>query len=468
MVFSSGIFLFAFLPITLILYYIVPGIKLKNALLIIASLIFYAFGEPVYILLMIMSTIVNYLFGLIVTIERTEIKKIGLILAVVSNISVLIIYKYSGFIINNINIIAGTHIRVPVVTLPVGISFFTFQALSYVIDVYRKKELCQKNYFYVLLYISFFPQLVAGPIVRYEDIYIQFKKREFRINNVAQGIRRFIFGLTKKILISNTMGEMADSCFTYSHSDYNILIAWMAALSYLFQIYYDFSGYSDRAIGLGNMFGFSIKENFNYPYIAGSVKEFWRRWHISLSTWFKDYLYIPLGGNRKSELRTCMNKFIVFFVTGLWHGANWTFVVWGLIHGSVSMLESYGIIPQEKLQKNIIGRIIGHVYTMVVVVLAFVIFRADTLSQGLFIINKMFTGIHLSYVSVTWILGRLTPYFITMAIMSIIFSIPITQIARKKLSGLEWCSYVISIILLFLCVLNLSSANYNPFIYFQF
>ena len=468
MVFSSGIFIFAFLPITLIMYYLFPGVRVKNAILIISSLVFYAFGEPVYILLMLASTVANYLLGIIVASEKKVIRKLGLIAAVVLNISVLVVYKYSGFIVSNINSIVGTHFRVPVITLPIGISFFTFQALSYVIDVYRNRNMCQKNYFYVLLYISFFPQLVAGPIVRYEDIYNQINKRQFRVKNVAEGIRRFIFGLAKKVLVANVMGEVADSCFAYGFEDYNILIAWIAAVTYMLQIYYDFSGYSDMAIGLAGMFGFSLKENFNYPYRAGSIKEFWRRWHISLSSWFKDYLYIPLGGNKKNEIRTCINKFIVFFVTGLWHGANWTFVVWGIIHGTFSMMESYGIIPIEKMKKNIIGRFIGHIYTLLVVMLAFVIFRADTLGEGLFIIKEMFIGIHMSATSITWILSKLTPYFIVVFVVAVLFSMPITRIMKKKLRDIEWISYVISVFLLVLCVLSLSSANYNPFIYFQF
>lgn len=464
MVFSSGIFLFAFLPVILILYYILPDIRLKNALLVAASLVFYAFGEPVYILLMLASTVVNYLLGLMSASERTAVRKTGLFVAVLINVAVLIIFKYSGFIVNNINHVTGTHFRVPVVTLPIGISFFTFQALSYVIDVYRKPELCGKNYFYVLLYISFFPQLVAGPIVRYEDIQHQIRERKSDVQRIALGIRRFIFGLAKKVLAANVMGEVADSCFSYGHEGYNCLIAWMAAVTYLLQIYYDFSGYSDMAIGLAKMFGFSLKENFDYPYAADSIKEFWRRWHISLSSWFRDYLYIPLGGNKKSEAGTCINKLIVFFATGLWHGANWTFVVWGMLHGIFSMLETYGAVPAEKMK----GKWTGHVYTMLVVLLGFVIFRADTLENGIFIIKEMFLGFHFTQTSVSWFLSKQTPYFLFTLVLAVMFSIPVTRIIRKKMKKFEWCSYAVSMALLVLCILSLSSASYNPFIYYQF
>ena len=273
------------------------------------------------------------------------------------------------------------------IKLPIGISFFTFQALSYVIDVYSGKITVQKNFWKVLLYISFFPQLIAGPIVKYRDIEQAIEYRNMDIKHVVYGIRRFICGLGKKVLIANAMGQAADAVFSASHEEINILSAWIGAIAYMLQIYYDFSGYSDMAVGLGKMYGFCFQENFRYPYGATSIKEFWHRWHISLSAWFKEYLYIPLGGNRKGKICTCINKFIVFFCTGLWHGADWTFIIWGLYHGIFSMMEECITVLQK------IPKCITYIYTMLVVCTGFVMFRAETISQGLYITSQMFTGI---------------------------------------------------------------------------
>lgn len=472
MVFSSAIFLFAFLPITMILYYIMPGIMWKNALLIVAGIIFYAFGEPVYVLLMIASTIVNYILGIIVSSDKQVVRRLGIISAVIINIAVLAVFKYSGFIITNINSVAGTQIRIPDIALPIGISFYTFQALSYVIDVYRKPEMCSKNYFNVLLYISFFPQLIAGPIVKYGDISKEIQARKLEISEISDGIRRFIYGLGKKMIISNSMASVADMCFALDSCNYNFLVAWMAAITYALQIYYDFSGYSDMAIGLAKMFGFHLKENFNYPYSACSIKDFWTRWHISLSSWFKDYLYIPLGGNRVSKFRVGINKLIVFFITGLWHGANWTFIVWGMLHGVFSMLETYGVIPIKKMA----SKWYGHIYTMLVVITAFVIFRAESLKQGFMIVKEMFTGFSLSgdrLMGIKYFVGELTPYFILILVIAIVFSSPVVDKIRncrvfKGNMGFKYCSYIISTLVLMMCILEISSSSYNPFIYFQF
>lgn len=472
MVFSSGIFLFWFLPSVLILYHAIPGIKSKNALLIMASLLFYAFGEPIYVFLMIASTLMNYLFGRMIAVKKDIVRKAGIVLAIAANILVLMVFKYSSFLVKNINSAMGTHFNIPSIVLPVGISFFTFQALSYVIDIYRKPEMCQKNYFKVLLYICFFPQLVAGPIVKYGDINREIEKRKAGFNDIAEGIRRFIFGLGKKMLVANTMGTVCDRCFGFDYSKYNFLVAWMAAVTYSIQIYYDFSGYSDMAVGLARMFGFHLKENFNYPYTAQSVKDFWSRWHISLSSWFRDYLYIPLGGNRATKFRTGINKLIVFFITGLWHGANWTFVVWGMIHGIFSLFESYGIIPAGKMEKTWLG----HIYAMFVVVVSFVVFRADTLGDAVFIIGQMFFGFSMTgnaAIGTRYFISMLTPYFIVIFIISIIFSVPAAEKISKwkilqKNSRYIYCSYILSIAILVLCILNLSSQSYNPFIYFQF
>ena len=334
MVFSSTIFLFSFLPVVFLLHLILPGMKAKNLLLIVASLVFYAFGEPYYVAVMFLSALVNYGLGRLAGSGRGAGKgAVGA--AVVFNIGLIGIFKYADFVMESINQVLHTDLPLPGIPLPVGISFFTFQALSYVIDAYRDRDAASKSFIQVLLYISFFPQLVAGPIIKYNDIREELVSRTVCGEEAAAGIRRFICGMAKKLLIANVMGGVAD--YVFELQDVNVALAWLGGVAYVFQIYFDFSGYSDMAIGLGRMFGFHYKENFNYPYVSASIKEFWRRWHISLSSWFRDYLYIPLGGNRKGELRTWINKYIVFFATGLWHGANWTFVLWGLIHGTISV-----------------------------------------------------------------------------------------------------------------------------------
>lgn len=321
----------------------------------------------------------------------------------------------------------------------------------------------------MLLYISFFPQLIAGPIVKYHDIEQQISSRVCDVEEIARGMRRFIVGLSKKVLLSNVAAVAADAVFAADLARVNVLSAWIGAVSYLFQIYFDFSGYSDMAIGLGHMFGFTFQENFNYPYISCNIQEFWRRWHISLSTWFKEYLYIPLGGNRKGTLRTYINKLIVFFCTGLWHGANWTFVVWGLYHGAFLLLE--GIFPMKKLP-----RALGHLYTMLAVCVGFVIFRADTLRQGFGMIGKMFTGWTFGPEAMRFALRQMNPLFWLVMGICVIASAPVKDMGQKLCSRYGWkcgqaavpCSYLCSIVLLILCILSLSSGTYNPFIYFRF
>ena len=467
MVFSSLVFISVFLPVVFILYTVIPGRKLKNVLLIIASLLFYAYGEPVYVLVMICSVIFNYIFGLFST-DKNKYNKIVLIIAIIFNLGALAVFKYLGFFVSSLNDIIGFSIPIPNIELPIGISFFTFQALSYVIDVYRGEVSPQKNLGKVMLYISFFPQLIAGPIIKYHDIEKQIDNRQQTIDLVVNGFRRFIVGLSKKVLIANTMATVVDSIYSTNQSEVNILTAWVGAIGYTMQIYFDFSGYSDMAIGLGKMFGFEFKENFNYPYISTSVKEFWRRWHISLSTWFKEYLYIPLGGNRKGKGRTCLNKIIVFFCTGLWHGANCTFVIWGLYHGIFLLIESY--IPKIKIPK-----FIKHIYLLLVVTIGFVIFRVDDISQGIFMIEKMFTGFEFSSTSMSLFVGQMTPLFITTLLVAIIASLPFKNLVNSIVSKNEKTMkvynsalYVLSFGLLALCMLNLSSGSYNPFIYFRF
>ena len=466
MVFSSLVFLCIFLPIVFILHTVAPSIKIKNGLLIVASLFFYAFGEPVYVFLMLFSALFNYAAARII--DKSKSKKAMLALAVAVNIGLLGVFKYTGFILNTINGAIGAGIRVPEIALPIGISFFTFQALSYVIDVYRGQVGVQKNFAKVLLYISFFPQLIAGPIVKYRDIEAEIENRTVETDSVATGLRRFIVGLGKKVLIANAMAVAADAIFDATSADVNIIGAWIGAIAYVMQIYFDFSGYSDMAIGLGKMFGFHFKENFDHPYISLNVKEFWRRWHISLSSWFKDYVYIPLGGNRKGSARTVINKIIVFFLTGLWHGANWTFVVWGLFHGFFSLLEE--LIPKLKN----LPKLVGHIYLMIVVTVGFVIFRAESIGQAFVMIGKMFAGFDFGKGPMSLALQQFTPFFIAMLVVAVVASGGLNRIQalinceEGKSSKFEIASYVLSMLLLFWCILRLSSGSYNPFIYFRF
>lgn len=466
MVFSSLTFLCVFLPVVLAVYYLLPTLRIRNILLIVVSLLFYAYGEPIYVLLMIFSIVMNYLFGRWLDSQNQTRRKAVLFLAVIINLGLLVVFKYTDMILQTINSINGSQIPLVGLALPIGISFFTFQALSYVIDVYRKEVPSQKNLWNVMLYISFFPQLIAGPIVKYHDIAQQIHTRTADSREIAEGLRRFILGLSKKVLLSNTLAITADALFGAAPAEINILSAWLAAICYMLQIYFDFSGYSDMAIGLGHMFGFRFLENFRYPYISTSIKEFWRRWHISLSTWFKEYLYIPLGGNRKGLARTCLNKMIVFFCTGLWHGANWTFVLWGLWHGAFLLLEQ--VCPIHKLQKGL-----AHIYALLVVCIGFVLFRADTLQQGVFLIGNMFTGWEFTHLQMTTVLEQMTPLLILTLLCSFVGCTPwLPKVAQwcceKGGQKAETVGYVCSFLLLLLCMLSLSSGTYNPFIYFRF
>ncbi len=468
MVFSSLTFLCVFLPLTFGLTLVLSrlGVQAMNVLLVVASLIFYAYGEPVYVLLMMGSVAANYAFGLLVAPERGS-RKLWVALAVVANLGALGVFKYAGFAVESINGLLGLSLPVPAIALPLGISFYTFQALSYVIDVYRGEVAPQKNFLYVLLYVSLFPQLVAGPIVKYHDIETQITDRSITVEGVESGIRRFACGLAKKVLVANTLASAADALFA-SYTELSQVGAWVAALAYALQIYFDFSGYSDMAIGLGRMFGFTFLENFEHPYASTSIKEFWRRWHISLSTWFKEYLYIPLGGNRKGRVRTGINKAIVFLCCGLWHGASWTFVVWGVIHGAFSLLEE--VTPLRRLPK-----LLGHLYTMLVVVLAFVIFRADTLAQGGSIIATMLWGFGAgTNAGSLTLMAQLTPQFLLAAVAGCVLALPVgpavSAALDRRMSAvpLQLVRDVLALVLVFACVVSLSSGTYNPFIYFRF
>ncbi len=468
MTFSSVTFLFMLLPVTFILYALIKNLNARNIILAAASIVFYAFGEPVAVMIMLISIVLNYLFGLGASGVKWD--KLSVVLAVLLNIGMLAVYKYSGFFVEIFNGITGLSVPVPQIRLPIGISFFTFQGLSYVIDVYRDKKNVQKSLFSVLLYISFFPQLIAGPIVRYSDIADRLRDREFSVDRVARGICRFIFGLAKKVLIANQMGLLADKVFGCATAGLGTGAAWVGAITYSLQIFFDFSGYSDMAIGLGCVFGFDFRENFNYPFISSSIQEFWRRWHISLSTWFKEYVYIPLGGNRKGNARTTFNKLVVFFLTGLWHGANFTFIVWGMLHGLCQMLETYQIIPTKKKW----FRPIGHIYTLLIVILGFVIFRADTLAQGIGIIGTMFSPHAGSAVANAEIFSCISPMAILAFGLSLILSTPIFRLIRERVEKTEkaalynYAAYAGSMVLFALSVLSLVSSKYNPFIYFRF
>lgn len=457
MVFSSCIFLFFFLPVVYLLYWICPDLKVKNAILILASLFFYAFGEPVYIVLMIGSILINYVLARLIASKQQGGRGI-LALTVLFNIGMLVVFKYSALLVETAGHLLGVKLPVPDIALPIGISFYTFQALSYCIDVYRDRRIVQKNVWKLMLYISFFPQLIAGPIVKYHDIEAQLSDRQVTIEDTAAGIQRFICGLGKKLLIANAMAYIVDTLYTTQITFW--LTAWIVAVCYVFQIYFDFSGYSDMAIGLGRMFGFTFQENFNYPYIAGSIQEFWRRWHISLSTWFKEYLYIPLGGNRRGGGRTMANKLIVFMATGIWHGANWTFLVWGLFHGLFITLEYKQVIPLK-------NEVFAHIYTMLVVICGFVIFRADTIGQAVHILGAMFTGFHVEAAELVLIAKLLTPYHVICLLAAAVLSAPVSKWFAVRI-GRRPVAYAASVILLVLCIMNLAASSYNPFIYFRF
>lgn len=463
MVFSSLSFLCIFLPAVFLLHWILPGYQLKNGLLIVASLLFYAYGEPVYVLLMAASALANYAMGLLAGTPRY--RKCGVSMAVVLNIGLLVVFKYAGFLAELVNRTGVVQIPVPRIALPIGISFFTFQALSYVIDVYRGTAVAQKNFAKVLLYISFFPQLIAGPIVKYHDIELELDDRRLSAKSAAYGMRRFLAGLSKKVLIANVMGLAADTLFAAEAGSINVFTAWIAAVSFLLQIYFDFSGYSDMALGMGWMFGFHFRENFHYPYASDSIREFWRRWHISLSGWFREYLYFPLGGNRKGRLRTIVNKFAVFLCTGLWHGANLTFLVWGLYHGFFLMLEEYW--PRSEKGGTILGKALRHIYALLVVTVGFVIFRADSLAQGFLFIREMFTGFHFEAAAVSLAVQQLTPLYLTALAAGAVAALPVKEKVqgRRWYEPMAWCASLAGLIL---CILSLSGSTYNPFIYFRF
>ena len=474
MVFSSLVFICIFLPCVFILYAIIPVKWVRIAILTVASVVFYAYGEPVYVLLLLGSWIFNYFIALWISKSEKAKAKILIIVCAIVNIGLLVVFKYTNFILENLSLIPWLKAGLSGVRLsaamPIGISFYTFQTLSYVIDVYRGNVAVQKNAVKLLFYISFFPQLIAGPIVKYRDIAIEIDERRLDFSETFEGLRRFIFGLGKKVLLADVFASAADKIFGAEASLVNLPVAWLAAICYMLQIYFDFSGYSDMAIGMGRMFGFHFKENFNYPYIACGIKDFWKRWHISLTDWFREYEYIPMGGNRGTRLETSLHKVIIFLLTGLWHGANWTFVAWGLFHVIFQLLEDF--LPIRKLPKAVL-----HVYTVIVVCVGFVMFRADSLTDGALMISRMFGGWFSSPDAAVFLKGFMTPWFITILVVGILAVGIIQSVVRmleKKaaLQGFKKVSQVAATVLavgvLLLCMMQLAGSTYHPFIYFRF
>ena len=465
MLFSSIVFLSIFFPSLVFIYFTVKK-SFRNYILLIYSLIFYGWGEPRYLSVMLSIILINYLSAILI--DRSKNKKIILICDILLNLSVLVYFKYFNFIIYNINRIRENTFPMLNIVMPIGISFFIFQAISYVFDVYRNEVPVQKNIYKLTLYISFFPQLIAGPIVKYHEVQKEIENRNENIDNIYLGLFRFSIGLGKKVLIANVLGEVANKIFTLNLNIIDYKIAWIGIICYSFQLYFDFSGYSDMAIGLGKVFGFHFLENFNYPYISKSITEFWRRWHISLGTWFKEYLYIPLGGNRKSSRRTYINLFIVFLSTGIWHGAKWTFIVWGLWHGIFIIIER--IIEIEKYNKKY-EIVIRHIYTLLIVIIGWVFFRAENLSYGIAFLKIMF-GIHKNLkipYDVMYFLDR--KIFLTLLIGTIasINFIKLNIDKYYKSNNLMNIGLnIYSIIILILSYMSILSSTYNPFIYFRF
>lgn len=468
MLFCSLTFLFIFLPILTLIYY-VSNNKYRNVILLIASLLFYAWGEPKYIYLMLISIGVNYVLALMIEkyFDKKIIKRIILIVSILFNLGLLFYFKYLGFTVTVINNISGAQLKTFNIALPIGISFYTFQILSYVVDVYKGEVKAQKNIITLGTYIALFPQLIAGPIVRYSTVEEQLQSRKLSFDKLSSGIKRFIVGLGKKVIIANNMAFIADTLLNSSNVlNYSWITILVAVLAYTFQIYFDFSGYSDMAIGLGKMYGFDFLENFNYPYISTSITDFWRRWHMSLSTWFRDYIYIPLGGNRCSRPRWIFNIFVVWLATGIWHGANWNFIIWGLYFFLLLMIEKLFI---GKIL-NKLPKLLRFVYAFILINIGWLIFRIEKLDLLINISKNLFTlkkGNIISDVARNYYLINNIPYFI----FAIIFSFPIVKFIGSKIKNellkTTIQNLLLLLILLFSIVLLINN-SYNPFIYFRF
>jgi alginate O-acetyltransferase complex protein AlgI len=464
LVFSSLIFLFAYLPLVLGIYYLVPR-RFRNAFLLFANLIFYAWGEPVYILLMAFCTAINFLCGYLIDKYRADARKakLFLVLSIVASLGLLAVFKYTGFVASILKLLPGLGgIAVPIIPLPVGISFYTFQSMSYTIDVYRNDAKVQKSPISFATYVSLFPQLIAGPIVRYRDVQDQLDERRENIAQFAAGVRTFVVGLAKKVLLANAMGEL----WTVLSADGSAgwLAAWFGIIAYAMQIYFDFSAYSDMAIGLGRMFGFEFMENFNYPYIAKSVTDFWRRWHISLSTWFRDYLYIPLGGNRKGVARQIRNLLIVWLVTGLWHGANANFILWGLYYFVLLVLERF--VLRRVLEK--LPKFITMPITFILVLFGWVVFFFTDLTQMGAFFGRLFA---FGGVAVTGESGYLVLAYLPLMVIAALAATPLGKRLYGSLRKSAWVGYaewVVVLLAMLLCTAALVSQSYNPFLYYQF
>ena len=469
MLFSSTTFIFMFLTLLLILYFPIKNIKYRNIILLIFSLIFYSWGEPKYIFLMLITVLIAYVFGLLIDKYRNDKKKskLFLVISVILILLNLFIFKYLDFSIGIINSVFKTNIGLTKLVLPIGISFYTFQILSYVIDLYWGKVGVQKNYFRLLLYVSFFPQLIAGPIVRYETVEKEISDRKTTLDGFIYGFKRFIWGLAKKVIVANNVAIFCDYVYN-NYSSYGSNILWVAAICYTLQIYFDFSGYSDMAIGLGKMFGFNFLENFNYPYIATSITDFWRRWHISLSTFFRDYVYIPLGGNRVSKIKFIRNIFIVWLLTGIWHGASYNFIFWGLYYAILLLIEK--LFTGKYIEK--LPKVLKMLYSLFFITLGWVIFRVENINDLILVIKKMFSFNNTSFITLfnnNAILISTIPYII----LGIFLSLPIDKWFKTKVDKsngivLTLIEDLILGVLFGISVMFLVSNSYNPFIYFRF
>ena len=468
MLFSSIVFLFTFLPAVMILYYLLP-VRFRNVILLLASLVFYAWGEPVYLFLMLLSILFNYFSGLDIArnLQDKRAAKRSLVFNLIINLAVLGFFKYEGFVLDTLNGILPVHISYHALPLPIGISFYTFQILSYIIDVYRGNVKVQTNLPNFALYVTMFPQLIAGPIVQYADVDEQLASREVSRTKFGEGSMYFIRGLAKKVLLANTSGMIFTEVSGLAKGNIAVMTAWLGAFAYMFQIYFDFSGYSDMAIGLGKMFGFEFNMNFNYPYVSKSITEFWRRWHISLSSWFRDYVYIPLGGNRVSKIKHIRNLLIVWFLTGLWHGAAWNFVAWGLYYGVILIIEKYLLSPVLDRLPDIVR----HIYSIVLVVIGWVLFFSSSFGQAADYIRVMFgAGAH-------GFADRESMYLLTsnliLWLILIFGSTPLVHFRYEHmLRTKKWNTTIINSVvyaaLFSVCIAYLVTETYNPFLYFRF
>ena len=466
MVFSSIVFLYIFLPIMLLIYFIVPS-KFKNAIMILASLIFFAWGEIRYIFIMLVLAVMDFVCGKQITKYQDNKRKklLFLMINVVVNLGILFFFKYADFIISNINNLTGLSIPLLNIPLPIGVSFNTFQSLSYVIDVYRGTVKCEKSFYNYLTYTTLFPQIIAGPIVRYETVDEELETKNISLDNFSAGMKRFIIGLGKKVLIANSVGALWNTIETGNYSELSMLFAWVGIIAFALQIYFDFSGYSDMAIGLAQIFGMKFDENFNYPYISKSITEFWRRWHITLGSWFRDYVYIPLGGNRKGFFKQIRNILIVWFLTGAWHGASWNFILWGLYFGVILILEKLFILKVlEKLPK-----ICGHIYAIILILVGWAIFAFEDLSKVGQYIKAMFVN---SNIWDNEALYNLQNYGF-LIVLGIICSIPLWKKLKEKIDSknskiLELITSLGYVIILVLSTASLVTNSFNPFLYFRF